>query len=261
MTTLYIDVSHYDWDRMGGNLNWERIHSNGISIAFIRATYGDPMIYNPQTRFFKELANGAKKAGLKVGGYHNLINGDFNSIQRQVAYFRKELDSASADYAMVDIEPYEALKTNNLWPRLASAEIFAQEFRNQDPKRKLAVYLANWVWSGYLDKADLRPLINRAEGPLINANYPLGTEKGTPINLYEKAANKGWVSYGNVMPEIWQYSSNAQVLGASTVTDVNAYRGSVFDLDKRLTVQRISNLTDWDRQWISEEISKSWNRG
>lgn len=261
MTTLYIDVSHHDWDRNGGNLNWDRIQTSGIQTVFIRATYGDPNVYNPQTRFFREMATGAKAVGMRVGGYHNLINGDFNSIKRQVDYFRKELNAVGANYAMVDIEPYEALKTNNLWPRLAAAELFAQEFRNQDSERKLAVYLANWVWSGWLDKSDLRSLMEKAQGPLINANYPLGTEKGNPSSLYEKAANKGWISYGNVMPEIWQYSSNSQVPGASSVTDVNAFKGSVFTLDNRLRVTEKFTLNETDREWLKKEIRDTWNRG
>ena len=57
----YIDVSHYDWDRFGGNLNWPLIKSSGIDVAVIRASYGDPQIYNPQTRFFKEMSTEAKK--------------------------------------------------------------------------------------------------------------------------------------------------------------------------------------------------------
>jgi len=264
MTVLYIDVSHYDWDRNKGNLDWNAIRNSGIDIAFIRATYGDPQIYSPQTRYFREMATAAKNAGLKVGGYHNLINGDFSSIKRQVSYFRTELNSVRVDYAMVDIEPYDALKTNNLWPRLASAELFAQEFKNQDAERNLAVYLAQWVWNGYMDRADLRPLIEKAIGPLINASYSLGTEKGDYASLYLKSggvSGKGWAPYGNVAPEIWQYTSNSSVPGASSLTDANAFKGTVFQLDDRLRVTGKSALTDRDRQWISAEIRNAWDRG
>lgn len=234
MTVLYIDVSHYDWDRNKGNLDWQQIHSNGIDVAFIRASYGDPEIYSPLTRFFREMATEAKKAGIRVGGYHNLIHGDFLSTKRQVQYFRTELDAVSADYAMVDIEPYQALRDNGLYPRLSDAIAFATEFSRVDKQRNLTVYLAQWVWSSWLEKADLTELIELAGGPLINANYPLGTEKGAPYALYQKAGTKGWAPYGNRVPDIWQYSSNAQVPGASSTTDVNAFRGSVFELDRKL---------------------------
>src|ERR1700754_709752 len=241
----YIDVSHYDWDRFGGNLNWPLIKSSGIDVAVIRASYGDPQIYNPQTRFFKEMSTEAKKAGLKVGGYHNLINGDFNSIKRQVAYFKQQLDSVDADYAMVDVEPYQALKDNNLWPRLAAAELFAQEFNNQNPERKLMVYLPQWVWSNWLQKADLTPLMEAARGPLVSSNYPLGSTKAPYDKLYTNAGGDngpGWTSYGNVTPEIWQYSSNASVPGASDVTDVNSFKGTAKEFDTRMAWVLTRNL-------------------
>jgi glycosyl hydrolase family 25 len=239
VTMLYIDVSHYDWSRYKGNLDWAKIKANGVDVVFIRASYGDPAIYNPETRYFVEMAQAAKAAGLRVGGYHNLINGDFESIKRQVTYFREQLNLVNADFAMVDVEPYEALKTNDLWPRLPAAELFAQEFWLQDSRRKLAVYLAQWVWSGWLNRADLRPLMAAAGGPLINANYPLGTTKGSFTDLYSQAGGdtgKGWEPYGNVTPDIWQYSSNAIVPGASPVTDVNAFRGTLDQFVSKLEV-------------------------
>ncbi len=243
---IYIDVSHYDWSRNGGNLDWQQIKANGIDVVFIRASYGDPLIYYPETKYFADMAIAAKKAGLKVGGYHNLIHGDFASIQRQVLNFKTILDSVDADYAMVDIEPYEALKKNGLWPRLSDAELFAQEFLLQDKGvRKLAIYLAQWVWSGYMDKADLQPLMKNARGPLINANYALGTVKGRFDQLYNQAKGDdgpGWTAYGNVIPEVWQYSSNATVPGASSVTDVNAFKGTVEEFDTRMAWVLTKNL-------------------
>lgn len=241
---LYIDVSHYDWDRFKGNLDWNQIKANGIDVVFIRASYGDPLIYNPETRYFKEMATKAKEAGLRVGGYHNLIHGDLISIQQQVAYFKEQLDSVQADYAMVDVEPYEALKKNDLWPRLSDAELFAQEFSKQD-SRKLAVYLPQWVWSNYLNKADLRPLMQYARGPLVASNYPLGVTKGQFDQLYVSAkgdSGPGWSAYGNVTPEVWQYSSNAIVPGASSTTDVNAYKGTSEEFDARMAWVLTKNL-------------------
>lgn len=241
---FYIDVSHYDWDRYGGNLNWNQIKANGIDVVIIRASYGDPKIYNPQTRYFKEMALEAKKAGLRVGGYHNLIHGNFASIQRQVTYFKEQLDSVNADYAMIDVEPYESLKANDLWPRLADAELFAQEFRNQD-SRKLMIYLPQWVWANWLDKADLRPLMDYARGILVSSNYPLGTEKDSYTQLYMHANGDngpGWTAYGNVVPEAWQFSSNSMVPGASSITDVNAFIGTSEEFDTRMAWVLTKNM-------------------
>jgi GH25 family lysozyme M1 (1,4-beta-N-acetylmuramidase) len=241
---FYIDVSHYDWDRHGGNLDWQQIKASGIDVVIIRASYGDPQIYSPQTRHFKEMAIAAKAAGLKVGGYHNLIHGDFASIQRQITYFKGELDSVGADYAMIDVEPYDALKQNDLWPRLTDAEIFAQEFSNVDT-RKLMVYLPQWVWANWLDKADLRPLMDYAKGILVSSNYPLGTEADSYTELYVRASGDngpGWTGYGNVTPEAWQFSSNSTVPGASTNTDVNAYKGTSEEFDTRMAWVLTKNL-------------------
>jgi GH25 family lysozyme M1 (1,4-beta-N-acetylmuramidase) len=244
---FYIDVSHYDWARYGGNLNWSQIKADGIDVVFIRASYGDPQIYSPETRYFKEMALEAKKAGLKVGGYHNLIHGDFSSIQRQITYFKGELDSVGADYAMIDVEPYEALKKNDLWPRLSDAELFTQEFSHVDA-RKVAVYLPQWVWSNWLNRADLRPLMDFAKGPLISSNYPLGSNNGDYQQLYAeidsnpKYSGLGWIPYGNVIPEVWQYSSNANVPGASSTTDVNTYEGTSEEFDIRMAWVLTKNL-------------------
>lgn len=245
MTVLYIDVSHYDWSRYKGNLDWATIKSTGVDVVFIRATYGDPEIYNPETRYFVDMALAAKQAGLLVGGYHNLIHGDFASIQRQVTYFRDVIDSVGADFAMLDVEPYDALKENDLWPRLSDAELFAQEFSNQDKTRTLGIYLARWVWAGWLDSADLRPLMEKAKGPLINANYPLGKTSKDYRLLYTAVGQAGWTCYGNVCPAIWQYSSSALVPGASSLTDVNAFEGSLTELTGQFTKEaNLSGIED-----------------
>jgi GH25 family lysozyme M1 (1,4-beta-N-acetylmuramidase) len=242
---IYIDVSHYDWDRNGANLNWALIKSSGIDVVIIRASYGDPSVYAPVTRYFKEMATAAKAAGLKVGGYHNLISGDLNSIKRQVTYFRSQLDLVGADYAMVDIEPYDALQKNGLWPRISDAELFAQEFTLVD-SRKLMVYLPKWVWTGWLNMPDLRPLMDKARGPLVNSNYPSAVGVSSFDQLYVSVGGDngpGWSSYGNVIPEGWQYSSNSIVPGASSATDVNAFKGTVEEFENRMAWVVTRNMT------------------
>jgi hypothetical protein len=242
VTVFYIDVSHYDWSRNGGNLDWQAIKSEGIEVVFIRATYGDPLVYNPETRYFVDMALKAKEAGLLVGGYHNLIRGDQSSMERQVAYFREQLNLAGADFAMVDIEPYDALRKLDLWPRIQDAELFAREFSKRDHSRALATYLAKWVWAGFLGKPDLRPLLEITGGPLINANYPENDVDSYKAKYIAVGGDNGpgWESYGSATPEIWQYTSTAIVPGASPVTDVNAFRGTVAALNARLTRKELN---------------------
>jgi len=90
MTALYVDVSHYDRDRRGAPLDWATIAAAGLGgVMIARATYGDPAVFAPPTRYFGEHVDGARAAGYRAcGGYHNLIRGDAASIGRQVDWLR-----------------------------------------------------------------------------------------------------------------------------------------------------------------------------
>lgn len=224
MTTLTVDVSHYDWDRKGGPLDWQQIRSTA-SIMCARASYGDPWVYSPATRYFNEHVAGAKAADfLLTGGYHNLIRGDQACINRQVDYFREALDVAGADWAMVDVEPYTALRENGLWPRMIDAQRFVWRWNKVEPDRRLTCYIAQWVWSSWLGKSDLSVL----DCPIVNANYP-STTAADPATMYAAIggdAGKGWTSYGNITPSLWQFTSKSLVTGASNLTDANAFRGT-----------------------------------
>jgi peptidoglycan hydrolase-like protein with peptidoglycan-binding domain/GH25 family lysozyme M1 (1,4-beta-N-acetylmuramidase) len=235
VTLHLIDVSHYDYDRRGGNLDWATIRGAGIAAVCVRATYGDPAIYNPATRHFRAMATGARAAGFElVGGYHNLIRGDAASMARQVAYFRGELAAAGCTWAMLDVEPYEALKTNGLWPRWADVLAFTDAWHEAaDAGPPLAFYIARWVWDTWLGRPDMSAL----PGPLVSARYVVN-EPGPYAEIYARAGgdlSPAWAPYGGVTPAIWQYTSKAMVPGASTVTDVNAFRGTYPELATLLT--------------------------
>ena len=234
MTTFTVDVSHWDWDRNGGNLDWPAIRRSGFAGVCIRASYGAPGGYFPTTRQFYAMARSTKDAGFPlVGGYHNLVHGPPDYIGAQVTHFRNELAAVGANWAMVDVEPYEALRDNNLWPRWEDVLAF-QEAWYKATTRPLAFYIARWVWLDWLEMPDLRLL----RGPLVSARYIMGTTQSTPHDLYERSggdSSSAWAEYGNRVPDLWQYSSNAIVLGASRVTDVNAYRGTLQQLTSVLT--------------------------
>lgn len=221
MTTLYVDVSHHDVDRLGGQPDWPRVREVTSELMCARATYGDPQGYAPMTRHFANLQAGARAAGFTVrGGYHNLIRGDQAGINRQVDWFRAELDAAECSWAMLDAEPYDALVDNDLWPRLDDVQRFCDRWRAVE-SRALLVYLARWFWSGWLGGPDLRPL----GCPVVASNYAGG---GTdPATLYAQRggdAGVGWAEYGGVVPAGWQFSSSCAVPGLSDRTDVNAIR-------------------------------------
>jgi GH25 family lysozyme M1 (1,4-beta-N-acetylmuramidase) len=248
MTFFYIDVSHYDRDRQNGPLNWAAIKQGGIDIMVARATYGDTSVYAPETRYYREMATGAKEAGFFLtGGYHNLIHGDAESMKRQVDWFRSELDATHADWAMLDVEPYTALQKLNLWPRYDDALRFRDRWYSVEPNRVLTFYIARWVWEGWLGRPDMTGL----GGPLISARYDMGTKQGSPTELYEQSyadSGTGWQPYGGILPFAWQFTANALIPGKNGVTDVNAFKGTREDFKARvvkLPVPVVPGLTQY----------------
>ncbi|WP_162908097.1 hypothetical protein [Allorhizocola rhizosphaerae] len=203
-------------------------------VMIARATYGDPSGFNPATRHFGAFQRGAIGAGFSLrGGYHNLVRGDAGSMRRQVDYFRRELDAYGCQWAMVDIERYQELISNDLWPRFADVLRFRDAWHAVD-SRPLAYYLPRWLHNGYYGGANLREL----PGPLVQSHYAGGTS-GSAARIYANAGGDhgtGWDdAYGNRLPDIWQFTSDADVDGASSVTDANAFRGTVDQLRSLLT--------------------------
>lgn len=255
LTVLWVDVSHHDWSRRGGNLDWPRVRAVTSEVMMARATYGDPSGFNPSTRHFAAFQRGASAAGFTLrGGYHNLIRGDAASMRRQVGYFRGQLDAHGCHWAMLDIERYQELVSNDLWPRFADVLRFRDAWHAVE-SRPLAYYLPRWLHNGYYGGADLRQL----PGPLIQSHYAGGTA-GSAARIYANAGGDrgtGWDdSYGNRLPDIWQFTADADVDGASSVTDANAYRGTLDQLRILLTGDDVAiNETDFNALiWRVEAI-------
>jgi hypothetical protein len=232
VTTFYVDVSHHDWDRKGGNLDWPKVLAATSKCVMARATYGDPLGTHYTTRHFADFINGARAAGATLlGGFHNLVKGDQASINRQVDWLRTELDRLDCNWAMVDIERYTELINNDMWPRWDDVRQFCDRWRAVD-WRMLTVYLPGWLWSNYLGKPDLTVL----GWPLIESDYGANTA-ASPATVYTTRGGdtgRGWNATDGVEPSIWQFGSNLVVPGASSKTDVNAFRGSFAELDKLL---------------------------
>ena len=233
MTILYPDISHYSWDRHGGMPDWAALKAAGYEAVMIRASYGDPKIYSPATRYFREMAAAARQAGLWVGGYHNLIHGDDASIGRQVAYFKAELDAVGAHWAMVDVEPYDALVINGLWPRLDDAVRFEAEWDRVDTQRRLVIYLARWFWAKTADQHGLgSPDLTVLKGPMVSSNYPASALEDPAARYAEIGGDggPGWTAYGGKTPTVWQFSSKVTVPGVSDTEDINAFKGTTYQL-------------------------------
>lgn len=250
MTQWGIDVSHHDWNRKGGNLDWAAIRSAGVSFACVRLTYGAPSGYNPATQHGPELVAGARAAGIPlVGGYHNLVHGDATYIRDQVVYFLAEIRATGANWAMLDVERYEALVQRDLAPRWNDVLVFQQEWelRTDLP---LAMYIARWVWDPYLGK----PNLNTVPGPLVSARYP-STSVGTLPGLYPGDDAEGWTPYGGRVPDIWQYSSKGIVPGASTTTDLDAFRGTLPELEILL---KGGTMRSKNMQKLTDQVKARW---
>lgn len=242
MTVFTIDVSQWDVDRLAGrDFNWPAVLAGGLAAVCVRATYGDPQVYAPTTRHFRALTAGAGAAGCRlVGGYHNLIHGDAASIRRQVDYFWSELSAAGCTWAMLDVEPYQALRANGLWPRWIDVLAFRDAWRHRT-SMPLVFYLARWVWNGWLGAPNLAEL----GGPLVNAAYPKAEAMAPPGPLYSAVGGDdggGWAPYGGVVPDGWQFSAKGVVSGASHWTDVNAWRTDETGLAALLTG---GSMPDW----------------
>lgn len=217
-----IDVSHHDWERRGGNLDWSAIRNAGIAGMCARATYGDPSGFNYPSYHFGEFARAANDVGMVLrGGYHNLVRGDQTSINRQVDWLRRELDAHDANWAMLDIERYAELVSAKLWPRWDDVRRFDDRWAAVDD-RVLVGYLPPWNWRNHLGQPDLRTF----RGPLVASDYPLSTAEEYR-RLYARCGGdngRGWTSYGNRVSEGWQFSSRAKVPGAAAVCGINAWR-------------------------------------
>jgi outer membrane murein-binding lipoprotein Lpp len=238
VTIFTVDVSNHDWDRHGGALDWGKIRGAGIQAMCAKATEGDPSGYAYTDPYFAPHCRGARAAGITlVGGYHVLSRGDQNSINRQVDWLRRRLGEIGGPgkgvWAMIDVEPFQELVSQGIAPRWDDVRRFADRWHSVTNGFPLAVYLPRWVWSGTLGS----PNISSLRGPLVSSDY--GNNAALPpAALYAARggdSGPGWQPYGGKTPELWQFGSSAKITGASSATDVNAYRGTLVQLHTRLT--------------------------
>ncbi|MGN9909383.1 GH25 family lysozyme [Phytohabitans sp. LJ34] len=266
MPVFTIDVSHHDWagrveHGLPGQIGWAKASAAGIQAMCARATYGDPQGSGAQgtfydTRHFGDFAQGAKSAGFALrGGYHNLVRGDQSSINRQVDFFRSELDRHDANWAMLDVERYEELLAHHTEPRFDDVRRFDDRWAAVE-SRVLAIYLPHWVWDGHLGA----PSLTQLRGPLVSSNY--GDNQTLPTaRLYDHRGGddgNGWKAYGGKTPALWQFGSRALVPGVNDYphrkhdangkdidrgTDINAFRGTFAELRMLLTGEDEDDVT------------------
>ena len=87
----------------------------------------------------------------------------------------------------------------------------------------ILTYLPRWYWQqvGSPDLADT------GLPPLWSSHY-VEPQQGYASVIYQRAGTGGWRSYGGLLVDLWQFSSEATVAGHAI--DVNAYLGDPRDL-------------------------------
>lgn len=256
MTVFYVDVSHHDVDRRGSAINWAQVAAAGIVASCAKASEGDPSGYWYTDPAFAANTSGALSAGLLAGGYHVLSAGDQSSINRQVDAFRTRLSSNHAQWAMVDVEPFDELTSRGIAPRIDDVKQFIDRWHALD-SRPLLVYLPKWYWSNLGS-----PAIPNG-GLLVSSNYDSSTDGQGHIAMYGHRGGDsgvGWAGYGGQSVIAWQFTSQSPVPGCSSATDVNAFRGTKTQLVATFTGQE-DDMTLDEHNWLMQVYNATFFGG
>lgn len=224
MTIFTVDVSSHD-----GPVDWRAVRSAGVAAACIKATEGGGAAYRYTNPLYSWQARDAADAEMPlVGAYHCLAAGDVDAQRR---YFLNAAGAAA--WFMLDVEPFDELRSRGLAPGFGDVEGFCSSWWNTS-HLPLALYLPHWVWEE-MGKPALTQLAGSVV--LISSNYP--HQNLAPYqDLWASAGSAGWAPYGGLTPDLWQYASTALVpgiRGGREGCDVNAYRGDVAHLTDLLT--------------------------
>lgn len=183
-----IDVARYQ-----KNIDWKKVFNDIGKDAFVYvkctegATHSDPK--------YKTNAAGAKKVGLRVGGYHFFRM--TSSAQAQFKNFKKALDTIGPDLIpMVDVETDDGYATKLIQDSL---QVFLNLLEKEYGKKPM-IYGTQRSYNTYC-------------APRFNS-YPLY------IGRY---GNQVPVVKGSSHYTIWQYSEKGKVKGINTDVDLCKY--------------------------------------
>lgn len=176
-----IDVSHHQ-----GDIDWQKVKSSGVDFAMIKATEGVGYV-DPN---FNRNACGATAAGLHIGAYHFLREGD---AQEQARECVAAIKMFRWDYPIAcDVEHNELLKLGK------------SDLTNMVIEFCEAIHLAGYYPAVYTNLNWIK-------------NY-LDMERFKKYDLWFARYNTV-PGYGGVC--IWQYSNAGKVPGISSNVDLN----------------------------------------
>ena len=196
---LGLSTSHYT-----NVVDWKIARENGVKFAYIKAQNG---INNP-VRFWKENYEGAKKEGIKVGGYTWLYPASVASPGTQARKFAEFAKIFPCELPWcVD---YEWTTPSN--PDISDLWGFVQPFEVEHGK-KPAIYTAPGYWNEFGSKNPLWGLY-----PLWQAQYNHGQADNMPP----------WESYKFIQ---WSQTGRGLDYGVPTIGEIacelNYYNGSL----------------------------------
>lgn len=213
-----IDVSKWQ-----GEINWSQVASDGVKYAFIKATEGTSLV----DRKLKENAQGANRAGIKVGYYH-FAHPDL-SAQAQAEHFVQTVKGLPCDMPLVlDIETDKGLTPAQI---TAFCLAFLTHVKGHTGKTPM-------IYTGaYFAKRNLGKTL--AGFPLWVAHY----------NTNQPILNPTWSRWA-----VFQYSDCGKVAGIKGSVDMNCMEKDFWDatmkeettMDRRLADEIILVLkTQW----------------
>ena len=209
-----IDVSAWN----GKNIDWKKVVDANVKFCWIKVTEGQTHV----NRGHQEKFQGARDAGLIVGGYHfgrpdyNKYDNPFTDAEKEAHHFLKHLDVVGAHSGdllpVLDVEA--GMKTDDQynvdwtlrWLDVVEAELGV----------KSVIYSAKWAWSLYLYKAnkdDLKKLTE--EYPIWWARYK---RKKHLVGPEDKL--RGWKEW-----DVWQFTGSGTTPGIKGRCDQNWLAG------------------------------------
>jgi len=208
-----IDVSAWN----GKNIDWKEVSKTNVKFCWIKVTEGQTHI----NRGHQDKFDGARDAGLVVGGYHfgrsdhNRYDDPLIDAEKEAHHFLKNLKKAGVHCGdllpVLDVEA--GMKTDDQYN-----VDWCLKWLDEVEKElgvKSVIYSAKWAWGLYLYKANKDDLKKLTEYPIWWACY---VRKKPLVGPEDKL--KGWKEW-----DVWQYGSKGKVSGIPGKVDVNWMAG------------------------------------
>ncbi|MGP5227028.1 cell wall-binding repeat-containing protein [Arthrobacter rhombi] len=235
---LGIDISHHQ-----GTVNWSQAWSNGSRFAYVKSTQSWPSTLYQDPNFAQNY-NGAYKQGMMRGAYHFAMPAH-SSGATQAREFLSTGGGWSNDGKtlppLLDIEwnPYNSTqypegKGNSCFGMSPSSMVkWIQDFGTTikaKTGRLPMIYTAQSWWNQCTGSSTAFK-----NWPLHVSLYPTASGPKNPREL-----PKGWKTF-----DVWQYSSNSNLIGSNKTVDANVWNGDLeslqdFARNKRSTPYRLT---------------------